>query len=563
MFINLSIFILSYIFILSAVIGYGFLVTRYIPKLKISNNLGYIGLIGLFFLIIYSYISSFFLKHGYLHNSILLIIGFLGFCFFLSKYYKKNSNQLFYLSIVFLVISFASIIYKMHDDFPYYHFPYSYLLTQNNFIIGLGQLNLGFRTPSSIFYLNSIFYLPGIKFYTFIMPAILVLGFTNLILFLKIKKSFKSNNINFITFFNLLSIIFINIFFYRIGEHGTDRTAQILILLLVSEILIFLTSRKLQGNTLSKIYLIIGLVISFKAFYVLYLIFPFVLFIKTAREKTLVNSILLFIKNSFFIPFSLIILLIIINYFFNTGCLLYPVSFTCFENLAWAVSKAEVIGLNNWYEQWSKAGAGPNFRVENPEEYIKFFNWVPNWFDEYFFNKVSDFLLGILFLSAIFSLFFYSSKKKFKKFPNIKLLIIILFILLFEWFYNHPSLRYGGYSLIASLVFLFLSIKCDNNTLTNKNLFKRFDILILITITIFLYRNIDRISNEVQVYSFKPFIDVNFMINDKYFEIQNRVEKKIRDFEACKINLNTCNTQYKDKINIKKIFNTYLLFQQK
>ena len=107
------------------------------------------------------------------------------------------------------------------------------------------------------------------------------------------------------------------------------------------------------------------------------------------------------------------------------------------------------------------------------------------------FNKVSDFLLGFYFCQ-IFSLFFYSSKKKFKKFPNIKLLIIILFILLFEWFYNHPSLRYGGYSLIASLVFLFLSIKFNKTTLTNKNLFKRFDILILITITIFLYRNIDK-----------------------------------------------------------------------
>ena len=27
--------------------------------------------------------------------------------------------------------------------------------------------------------------------------------------------------------------------------------------------------------------------------------------------------------------------------------------------------------MNNWYEQWSKAGANPNFRVENPEVYIQ------------------------------------------------------------------------------------------------------------------------------------------------------------------------------------------------
>ena len=54
--------------------------------------------------------------------------------------------------------------------------------------------------------------------------------------------------------------------------------------------------------------------------------------------------------------------------------------------------------MNDWYQQWSKAGAGPNYRVDDPENYIKGFNWGSNWFDKYFFNKVSDFLAGILFL---------------------------------------------------------------------------------------------------------------------------------------------------------------------
>ena len=29
-------------------------------------------------------------------------------------------------------------------------------------------------------------------------------------------------------------------------------------------------------------------------------------------------------------------------------------------------------------------------------------NWFGNWIDNYFFNKVSDFLLGLLFLITIF-----------------------------------------------------------------------------------------------------------------------------------------------------------------
>ena len=61
-----------------------------------------------------------------------------------------------------------------------------------------------------------------------------------------------------------------------------------------------------------------------------------------------------------------------------------------------------VIKMKEWYELWSKGGAGPNFRIDNPEEYIKNFNWISNWIDIYFFNKVSDFILGIILLICIF-----------------------------------------------------------------------------------------------------------------------------------------------------------------
>ena len=50
------------------------------------------------------------------------------------------------------------MMYKTHDDFPYYHFPYTYYLTQSDIHIGVGNFGHGFRTSSSIFYLNSLFY---------------------------------------------------------------------------------------------------------------------------------------------------------------------------------------------------------------------------------------------------------------------------------------------------------------------------------------------------------------------------------------------------------------------
>ena len=98
----------------------------------------------------------------------------------------------------------------------------------------------------------------------------------------------------------------------------------------------------------------------------------------------------------------------IISIFFNTGCLIYPVSFTCFENFSWSLSKFEVLRLNEHYEAWSKAGRTPNYKVENISEYISYFNWVNVWIKEYFFNKISDFLLGLIFLLLVtFFIFFF------------------------------------------------------------------------------------------------------------------------------------------------------------
>ena len=561
MFSNLAIFIFSYLLILSSVVGFGFLSSIIFNKFNISNNLGYFGLIGLFFLGIYSYLSSIFIKHSYVHNSVLLSIGLISFLYYLIKNFKKFKPQIFHFVIIFFILFFSSLIFKMHDDFPYYHFPYSYILTQHNLIVGLGQLNLGFRTPSSLFYLNSIFYLPYIKFYMFMMPAILVLGFVNNIIYEKITNNIKVNKINYITCFSLLILIFINIFFYRIGEHGTDKSAQILIFLLVIEILIFVDQSKVDKKLLSKIYLLIGLIISLKAFYILYSILIVILLFKVLDKNKFKNGILFFIKNIYFLPLIVFFILIIGSYFLNTGCLIYPVSFTCFENFSWSVSKLEVNELNNWYEQWSKAGAGPNYRVNDPLEYISYFNWVENWIDKYFFTKVSDFLLGILILLLIVNIFLFSSDKKKANFPNIRLLIFFLILLLFEWFYNHPSLRYGGYCIIASIFFLFFAIRLNKYKLEKNKFKERVNALILITIVIFLGRNFNRIINEVEFYSYKPMKNVNYMISEEYFDIPKLIDNKIIDYNLCKLKNQKCKN--KDKIKIKKYFNNYILYLEK
>ena len=130
---------------------------------------------------------------------------------------------LYFLQLLLIFISVG----KNHDDFLYYHFPYTYLLTEFSHPIGLGQLNNGFRSPSSIFFISSLFYLPGAEYYLFHITPAFILGFANIILYKIVidKKLFEK-----LKFFNLLALFsfcLINIFFYCLAEHGTDRSGMI------------------------------------------------------------------------------------------------------------------------------------------------------------------------------------------------------------------------------------------------------------------------------------------------------------------------------------------------
>ena len=119
-----------------------------------------------------------------------------------------------------------------------------------------------------------------------------------------------------------------------------------------------------------------------------------------------------------------LVFLVLFN-FASTGCLVYPVTKLCFSNkFNWALSSEVVSYLNFYYELWSKAGAGVNFQVENQENYIKFLNWFPNWFSLYFFNKVSDYFLVILFILFVITLFFRKEILKKKLFHIIDVIIL-------------------------------------------------------------------------------------------------------------------------------------------
>ena len=553
--LNIITFFIFYNLILFSVLGFGFIASKIFFKNRLNNNLGFVGLFGLFFLLIYSYYSHCFIPHDYIHNVIILLIGL-----FLFVYFIKDFDFLSFkiLLVVFLFLFLVLLLFKTHDDFHYYHFPYTYYITQHSLLIGVGQFNHGFRTPSSIFYLNSLFYLPFAKYYLFYVPTLLIMGFSNQILISRILKYFRNKKIDFIFFLSVCFFIFINIFFYRLQEHGTDRSAQILILILFLQLLTFLNFGKDAKNDLIQMIVILGLIISLKAFYILYLLVPLVVFWILYKENRL-NLLKYVIKNKIFYFFLLLILAVIVTNFFNTSCLIYPLNFLCYENFDWSLGSAEIDKMSQHYNLWSKAGHTPTFKVNNPEIYLQNFNWVHNWINDYFFNKVSDLILGLLFTSLIIILFFYRKKtKKIFYNKNYNLLVLLILFLLIEWFINHPALRYGGYALFAIIFFMPVSIilaKFRNNF---DQVYKKIKILFCIVVVVFLTRNYIRIDEEYNKYNYSPLVKPFYKVDERHFRIEKIFSELIDNFEKCEKSLNSCN--YEKSLQVKKILKNRYIF---
>ena len=494
---NILIFLTSFYLLLLSVMGFGFLFQK-ICFANIQKNddqkVIFIGFYGLFLLTFISFITSLFFSHNYIHN---LLIHFLGILFFIFIKFKNKKSYFKNIILISIFTISALLISKTHDDFSYYHLPFTKYLTEHKVIFGMGYISHGFKLISSLFFLNSTFYLPLINYFSFHFSLIFFLIFFN---FFLLKEIISKSNNEILKYLYLFAFIFFNLSFNRIAEYGTDKAGQILIVILTIKFF-QLTCFEKKKNSLNNLLLIVPLLafcITLKTYFLPYILLGLTVFFlnekffKTLKTLCFSKSFLFFFLSLFFY-FS--------HHFILTGCIVSPLSPTCFgDNLDWARGKEHYESLSNWLEQWSKAGAGPNFRVENPKEFIQNFNWLPRWLEYYFTGKVLDQLF--LMLSSFLVIFFLFKKFKLK----LKILVYNKNILFFYgmilaifliWFTNHPQLRYGGYSisfLVLSIPIAFLFQKFENNNFFEK----KFKFLVILVIVLFNVKNSLRINDEFQ-----------------------------------------------------------------
>ena len=348
--------------------------------------------------------------------------------------------------------------------------------------------------------------------------------------------------------------------FYRLSEYGADYLGQFLVLLSFIFVTIAFSKKKIKFNEKKELFLISNILIFFAAttkfLYIIYFLIP-IIFIYLYKIEDIYKFIL--DKNFLIVSIFSISSIIFFN-FTSTGCLIYPVTFTCFTNtINWSIPEDIVNSLNLHYKTWSKAGIGAGYGLENQTEYISGINWIENWFRKYFFTKVSDFMLVVASVLIVFILYFKQNFRIQNKLNfNIKaskisyLTIIIIF---FVWFFNFPTLRYAGYTIVFLTLILPLAIFFAKRiNFSDKLIMRKINIILIVGIFIFNIQNIKRLNKELNLtidehhnFSNFPFYWVDNVDYEKIF-IENKNFYKVTSKKAC---WNVPATCLKDVTNLK------------
>ncbi len=475
-----------------------------------------------------------------------LIILFFGIILFF-KYFKIKD---LYQDIIILIFLFLGLlISKTHEDFYYYHLQYLREINNEFYVLGLAVADIKYIYGSSIAYLQSIFVIN--ENYNYIHIPIFLFFSSTTIFFLKEIFNKKNNDLE--TFYSLFISILLLIKFKRISEFGYDYIYHFLFFFIFYSF--FLKNNK-NLFFLSSFFIILIFIknTSFLLipFYILFLLKNF-LNLESLRNFNLLK---LFIVTSLCSIF-------IINIFLKSGCILIPSKITCLnKNIPWTVNykesnaKTAISWAKGYYHQ------DENVRITSEDEFNKKFRWTKNWFSNHFKNKVSEYLLVLLFCTALILIFNINLKTKKNLQDKRKIIFLFLtsLISLCLWFSIIPQFRFGISQITLTFFFplYFIAYKYFNF----KKLI-RLVLLLIFSLSIYNFSNLYRINKE---FSRK---DLHKFSNFPFVNIRNVQHKKKQsenfyyyyaDKSDCINSKPICSTK---EINVKKMNKLIVLSNKK
>ena len=520
------------LFFLTVITGYSFAFKNLInSENKKVSNLD--TLYGFFILIFISLFLNFFFPLKYFFY----LISIIGFSIFLFAIIKKRIQINFFIH--FLILFFLSfIIYSQGDnvDTPMYHLQIIKWISNEKIVFGLSNLEIRFGSNSLWFGLFSLFQLKYNNFNS--------IYFFNLIPFSIIfYQVFKKENklsyiflilcISFIILFSFLHPYLNGVILNHLHNTELDTIGMVFFILCVYLFLKFVERREIDNLRLLILCSAICLVI--KLSYIAVTLFTVVaLFIYFK------NNILSLFRDKLSLFLIIFIFLWLIKNLIISGCLIFPVSFTCF-NLSWSPGVDEI-------ETYSKVVKGFARDTRERLKYLDFehtiytFNWFIPWFKDYALNtafiQISFFIITISLIFMIIFKFISLFNVDFFKKKKLYLLYTTIFIpSIYIWF-QAPEIRFG-WGLIISISCFPLSILIFHFRYFEK---KHLNLLKISSIFLFLlliYDNRDNFNLHNLANPYEKKIDYSNIIkirNINGFDIYKSINWQCYDFSKICVN---------------------------
>ena len=496
-----------------------FLLSLSFPQKKIISNELIKSLYPIFTLFFIGnltiFLNFFFpIKSFYLFIFILVILfSILGI--FLDFKNILNRDYLVKLFLLPLILSSASYGIKFHYDSGLYHLNFQNWIFENKITFGLANLNPFYGYSWIQEYLSSLFFIFNINLFNFFIELIFVVTF-----FSFLYSSFNQSESNFLknsTFFLTLFLFFDN---FGIGGGGNG-SIQI----------------QMVGKpdvAIGILYIIVGLITfndlkNFQAsqfnFFIILALSLFAFQLKPTGAPLLFVVLYYFFKSNkninLFHKENLLLIFLGFNYllknFIISGCLLFPISQSCLQNLPW-------INFNHLKTSLSWTIEG-NFRTEIGSGFIKSIQQFLN--HAYNFQIYSNFLISIFVIFLIRKFLFTLNKT-----DNNKLALIIFLIANYIYFFvTVPAFRNAfGLFLLVILIFTLddLELKIKYKFLIKKSFFV---ILFLITTLLFprMYMYNQLLQNKLSYLDFSVELVSYTQFNNDFV---------VAEFNKCWKNIN-------------------------
>ena len=502
-------------------------------KIESYNQISILGCILISFIALF---INFFFPLNEIFNTILLVLGLIYF--FLIKRVNLKKKEIYYIfltSLVTTTLLLYSNVYR--PDAGLYHLPYTNFLNEHKIIFGLSNIHFRFGMISIMQYLSAINNNILFKDIGIVIPLASLVTFFIIHFFNSTLEIFKKNKTSLKNIFSLFIIIFISYKINRYSSYGNDAVGHLSFFYLIS---IMLSAKKKDLNFISLIAVFAFLN---KPTMIVILLFPLLIFVKNYNIK---NLRLIYSLSSFLFIFWILKNIVI------TGCAIYPLKQTCFNNLSWT-NIEEIKQESTSGEAWSKAWPDRRNNKISMDDYNKNFNWFLSWKDNhgrYVFKILTPYLMTLLII-------LYLLRKEKNSQNNILLKKDIYFIFTLTvsiigcilFFIKFPLFRYGYSYLISSIILAILAI---TKNFSEIKLIKISKIIFLICLFVILGKQGLRINKNLDSTFLWPRI-YSHVTNDRINPRKIQLHKKFSAYQydgLCMYSKSPCST-YRLNINIK------------